>query len=210
MTSQSIGKWASSPPAPRVLISGVLAAALVLMQSTRAHADRIHAVQYSNQYALTHNECYHYFRNGEDEGVDCTNFISQCLWAGGLEETWIFPAWWYTSESEYAHAWTVTDRLSSSLLMHSRARDWGNVDQVKKFVDSKGNVFHYDQSSVGDLLLYDLPRWNDDGWLDLIHWDHAAIKAAYKRTCARCAWRGSELSFYGPLPLPSHDGPSRH
>lgn len=42
------------------------------------------AVNYANDYAESPNSDYH---NYIDEGGDCTNFVSQCLYAGGIPDT---------------------------------------------------------------------------------------------------------------------------
>ena len=39
------------------------------------------AVQYARQWALSRNRAYNDFTKG---GGDCMNFVSQCLYAGGL------------------------------------------------------------------------------------------------------------------------------
>ena len=42
------------------------------------------AVQYARRWALSRNRAYNDFTKG---GGDCMNFVSQCLYAGGLSKT---------------------------------------------------------------------------------------------------------------------------
>lgn len=54
------------------------------------------AVAYATTYALTPNPQYRYLPIVNNNGGDCTNFISQCLLAGGtpMKFNGEYP-WWY-------------------------------------------------------------------------------------------------------------------
>ncbi|MBE6615921.1 MAG: amidase [Ruminococcaceae bacterium] len=66
--------------------------------------DRSQAVQYALRWALDRNPL---FANFTGIGGDCTNFVSQCIYAGGcvMNYTPTF-GWYYTSVSDRAPAWT--------------------------------------------------------------------------------------------------------
>ncbi len=88
--------------------------------------------------------------NWEAEGYgDCTNFVSQCLYTGGMSMT---PDWYWISRDNYNDSWTTPHKLAVYL-----------ANQGYKFV-----LFPtVSDISMGDVLFYD---WDQDGTFD-----HAAI-----------------------------------
>lgn len=46
------------------------------------------------------------FYNFENLGGDCTNFISQCLYAGGIKMNYLPNGWYYVNLNRRAPAWT--------------------------------------------------------------------------------------------------------
>ena len=75
--------------------------------------NRLKAVQYAERYWKDYNPAYQAFED------DCTNFISQCLHAGGVP-MWGQPnrsrGWWYSGKS-WSYSWTVAHALN--LLLQS-------------------------------------------------------------------------------------------
>lgn len=77
--------------------------------------DRLKAIQYAERYWSNYNSAYKSF------GDDCTNFISQCLHAGGAPmwgQSNRSKGWWYSGES-WSWSWTVANALSL-LLQNSK------------------------------------------------------------------------------------------
>jgi hypothetical protein len=75
--------------------------------------DRIAAVNYAVKYAIKPNKEYRYFHSINEDGGDCTNFVSQCLRAGGapLDYNKHRP-WWYNIEQGNASiCWAVAHSL---------------------------------------------------------------------------------------------------
>ncbi|MCI8331467.1 MAG: amidase domain-containing protein [Clostridiales bacterium] len=76
--------------------------------------DREAAVAYAHEWAFKRNPRY---LNFAGIGGDCTNFISQCLLAGGApmnyEKTF---GWYYTNASNRAPAWTSVQYLYNFLV----------------------------------------------------------------------------------------------
>ena len=66
--------------------------------------DRSHAVAYARRWALDRNPLFFSF-NGE--GGDCTNFTSQCVFAGGcvMNYTPVF-GWYYISSNDRTPSWS--------------------------------------------------------------------------------------------------------
>ncbi|MEV5510807.1 amidase domain-containing protein [Streptomyces orinoci] len=94
---------------------------------------------YAEKYWRNYNPAYRQFN---EEGGDCTNFISQALKAGGWKpETGPaadYRKWWYSSSSQ-SHSWVG-------------ANEWSWYAQNSKRVTHLPNVF---QLEVGDILQMD-------------------------------------------------------
>ncbi|WP_050614082.1 amidase domain-containing protein [Bacillus testis] len=70
--------------------------------------DRLKAVQYAETWWDSYNPDYQYFE------VDCTNYISQCLHAGGAPMRGMgnrSTGWWYTGSS-WSYSWSVAHALN--------------------------------------------------------------------------------------------------
>ena len=66
--------------------------------------DRAASVAYAERWALGRNPAYQSF---DGMGGDCTNFVSQCLFAGcGVMNYTPDTGWYYISLSDRAPAWT--------------------------------------------------------------------------------------------------------
>ena len=75
--------------------------------------DRERAVAYAHQWAYSRNPAYYDF---SVLGGDCTNFISQCLRAGGAPMNYTpVTGWFYNSLSSRAPAWSGVEELSRFL-----------------------------------------------------------------------------------------------
>ena len=70
------------------------------------------AVDYALKYALDMNPK---FGNYEKWGGDCTNYISQCLYAGGIPFDWegmdVRYHWFWYSETKRTPSWTAANSL---------------------------------------------------------------------------------------------------
>lgn len=76
--------------------------------------DRAKAVAYAHEWAFGRNPRY---LNFTGLGGDCTNFVSQCLLAGGAPMNYQRTfGWYYTSASDRAPAWTGVNYLYNFLM----------------------------------------------------------------------------------------------
>ena len=119
----------------------------------RPHYNRTKAVEYAETYWNHPNPAYQTFE------VDCTNFVSQCLHAGGIPMTATTnrgKGWWYSGNS-WSWSWSVAHALY--LLLKS-----GNAPFYAKQVDSP------DKLQIGDVICYD---FDGDG-----HWQHNTFVVA--------------------------------
>ena len=76
--------------------------------------DRSAAVSYAERWALSRNPEYYNF---DALGGDCTNFVSQCLFAGCGVMNWSAEnGWYYAGLNDRAPAWTGVNELGEFLL----------------------------------------------------------------------------------------------
>lgn len=112
--------------------------------------DRRAAVRYAERWWNSYNPAYRRFT------VDCTNYISQCLYAGGAP-MWGSPnretGWWYTSEN-WSFSWAVA---------HSMRWYLSGAEQGLKGRE----VESPEELTYGDVICYD---FDGDG-----RWDHTTI-----------------------------------
>ena len=78
--------------------------------------DRQAAVAYAHRWAYLRNPAFYNF---DKLGGDCTNFASQCLYAGAgvMDYTPTF-GWYYNSQYSRAPAWTARRRIAGGELPH--------------------------------------------------------------------------------------------
>ena len=81
--------------------------------------DRAAAVAYARKWALKRNPAYYDFQL---LGGDCTNFASQCIYAGaGVMNYTPDTGWYYISPSNRAPAWTGVEFLHDFLITNRGA-----------------------------------------------------------------------------------------
>ena len=118
--------------------------------------NRSHAVEYARKWALSRNPLFYDFTNS---GGNCTNFVSQCIFAGcGIMNYTPTFGWYYISSYDRAPAWTGVDELYNFLVgapdfasvnggvgpygtdaAQSRQMDVGDVVQLQ---NDKGAFYH--------------------------------------------------------------------
>ncbi|MEY8000058.1 amidase domain-containing protein [Clostridium sp. Mt-5] len=110
---------------------------------------RTNAVNYAINYAQSPNPAYRYFLVQSDNGGDCTNFISQCLKAGGAPM--VFSGknkWWYTGRS-----WSVSWAVAGSLYWYLK------INAAEKLYGVKGTqVDSVSMLELGDVIFYENKR----------------------------------------------------
>ncbi|MGE5628382.1 MAG: amidase domain-containing protein [Solirubrobacterales bacterium] len=107
------------------------------------------AVEYAKRYALFPNRQYIYFGVQEKIGGDCTNFVSQCLHAGGIPLSYSLKnPWWYNAENYKicSLSWSVAHSLYWYLLRNNQ----------KKLKGAKGyETNNISELELGDLIFYE-------------------------------------------------------
>ncbi len=92
--------------------------------------DRISAVAYARKWALSRNPEYYDFEN---IGGDCTNFASQCIYAGSKIMNYTpVTGWFYRSASDRTASWTGVEYLYNFLVSNASVGPYGReVSQLE-------------------------------------------------------------------------------
>ncbi len=86
--------------------------------------DRVAAVDYARKWAFFRNPGYYNF---DSLGGDCTNFASQCLFAGiGVMNETPDLGWFYQSLSNRSAAWTGVEYFYNFLVKNAQENGVGN------------------------------------------------------------------------------------
>jgi len=97
---------------------------------TRTPYNREAAVAYAHQWAMARNPRYYDFSN---LGGDCTNFVSQCLYAGSGIMNYARPlGWFYISTNNRSASWTGVQYLYNFLIRPSGV---GPIGQESSILD---------------------------------------------------------------------------
>ena len=114
--------------------------------------NRKNAVNYALSYALTPNTAYRYFPLVNDTSGDCSNFISQCLFAGGAPMLYSGNTiWWYKrGASRNYDTWTVSWTVAHGLYWFLKINGTANSYGAKGYETSE--MF---QLEIGDLIFFE-------------------------------------------------------
>lgn len=145
------------------MIAIFLAIVMVMMVPMSASAyNGSKAIEYADKHVFDYNTSE--FQTGI--GGDCTNFVSQCLDAGGLPQN---SNWKYNGRSNSTASWYGADSLKNYLKY-----TYGAEQLVSKWTKSGyGSSYAYVNNSSNldgdgdEVIFYD---WTDDGKID-----HAAF-----------------------------------
>ena len=98
--------------------------------------NRIAAVLYARRWALSRNPAFYNF---DDIGGDCTNFASQCIFAGSRIMNFTpVTGWYYRSRNDRAPAWTGVEYLYNFLINNRSVGPFARV--VSKNEVSPGDI----------------------------------------------------------------------
>lgn len=110
--------------------------------------DRMEAVFYAKQWAYKRNPQYMDF---DTMGGDCTNFASQCIYAGCKVMNYALPyGWFYISPQKRSASWTGVQYLYNFLINNKGQGPYAklaNVSEIEigdivQLGDMNGNYYH--------------------------------------------------------------------
>lgn len=110
--------------------------------------DRYAAVYYARRWAFGRNPAFYDFEN---IGGDCTNFASQCIYAGCRVMNYTPTyGWYYISLERRAPAWTGVEYLRNFLVNNRSVGPYGEEvskdavmpGDIVQFGDSPGRFYH--------------------------------------------------------------------
>lgn len=131
--------------------------------------DRYRAYIYAREWALSRNPLYF---NYTGLGGDCTNFVSQCLFAGSCIMNYMpVFGWFYLSEKERSAAWTGVEYLYNFITGNNGQGPFGSetypggleLSDVIQLCNEKGVWYH-------TLIV---SGFSDKGYLVAAHTDDA-------------------------------------
>ena len=106
--------------------------------------DRERAVEYARRWALSRNPLFFDFTG---RGGNCTNFVSQCLFAGsGVMDFTPTFGWYFRSASDRAPAWTSVESLFDFLT------DSGDFAGMEKQGPFAVLVTNENEIEIGDVV----------------------------------------------------------
>lgn len=91
--------------------------------------NRFKAIEYAHQWAFARNPSYYNF---DGIGGDCTNFVSQCLFAGAkvMNYSTTLP-WYYTNGYQKSPSWTGVDFLFQFLIHNQGVGPHGTLSNLQ-------------------------------------------------------------------------------
>lgn len=110
--------------------------------------DRDAAVDYARRWALGRNPEYYDF---EEIGGDCTNFASQCIYAGtGVMNFTPVMGWFYRSASNRTPSWTGVEYLYNFLVTNRTVgpravvvtEEQAQPGDIVQLANEKGEFYH--------------------------------------------------------------------
>ena len=110
--------------------------------------NRVNAVNYAKKWAYGRNPLYYDF---EKLGGDCTNFASQCIYAGaGVMNYTPIYGWFYKSSSDRTASWTGVEYLYNFLTSNTSFGPYGREAAYNQILpgdivqlgDSDGRFYH--------------------------------------------------------------------
>jgi cell wall-associated NlpC family hydrolase len=159
--------------------------------SRKIRYDRSKAVQYAEAWWNSVNPRYLEFE------VDCTNFVSQCLYAGGAPMDYTgkrATGWWYAGKKGgqelWSFSWAIADSLNNFVLTSRRGLHGTRVGSPQEL--QLGDIICYDWDGDGRYQHNTIVTAKDANWMPLVnahtynarhrYWEYRDSPAFTKRT----------------------------
>lgn len=91
--------------------------------------DRNRSLEYAKKWAYSRNPQYY---NYDKIGGDCTNFASQCLFAGSKRMNYQKNGWYYKDANNKSPSWTGVEYFYNFLINNKTVGPYGETVNVQK------------------------------------------------------------------------------
>lgn len=91
--------------------------------------DRNRSLEYAKKWAYSRNPQYY---NYDKIGGDCTNFASQCLFAGSKRMNYEKNGWYYKDANNKSPSWTGVEYFYNFLINNKTVGPYGSTVNVQK------------------------------------------------------------------------------
>lgn len=120
------------------------------MPSPEKTYKRSEAVRYAKKHGMVPNPNYPYY-----QGDDCTNFVSQCLQAGGCKNNFHHTHPWWCLGKKTSICWSVAHSLYWYILVSTKEQSVG-IKAKTITIDSNDsyNAELASQLEIGDIVQY--------------------------------------------------------
>lgn len=206
----------------RIISSGMIMILLVIsicryLPSTTAYAsgyDASKAIAYAHQYYENYNPAY---KNYNNVGGDCANFVSQCLYAGGLQQ----DAVWYNGSSAWINC---TNQINYFRNKGYKVIDYASASDIKPgnpvYYYNGGNMAHtaicvgYSSNGTPLVAAHNKNHWNYEWTLGGAKWWGGSTrrvtilitdKASDQCSCSE-SYSGDYIVSTSSLPLTMRSG----
>lgn len=134
---------------------------LLCLASSAFAYSRTAAINYSNQYALDPNPAYKFYGR-----ADCTNFVSQCFYAGGMKKS---ASWTTSYNNDGQQCGTTNWNKADSFKNYVKSLNWNRLGNWSKngvtgtyaYVNNSANLTASNTGKV--VIFYD---WTGNGEMD--------------------------------------------
>lgn len=112
---------------------------------------RENAVAYAQKWALSSNPKFYHFGG---IGGDCTNFISQCLLAGGGKMNFDkYSGWYYVDVNNRSPSWTSVASLQNFLLNNKGIGPFASIQNIQNLqegdlIQLRQNPTHFNHTLI--------------------------------------------------------------
>lgn len=113
--------------------------------------DRKSASLYAEKWALSYNPNFYHFGG---VGGDCTNYISQCLFAGNAKMNYDkINGWYYIDSNNRSASWTAVNYLEKFILNNKGIGPFGHIAskatiEIGDLVQIRQNPFRFNHTVI--------------------------------------------------------------
>lgn len=112
--------------------------------------NRYEAIKYAQKWALSRNPQY---LNYDNLGGDCTNYISQCFYAGGKWMNFEEYGWYYKDGNNKSPSWTSVEYLYKFLISNKSIGPQGKVQNLRDLMIGDIIQLSFDGNIFGHSLI---------------------------------------------------------